>query len=219
MRSREPAGVGVARVTARRRPRSAAASDVEHLREQAGEVAEHADVLRPLPGEQHGELARRRAAAEVRAVGRVPARPRPARPRACAFAPATSFGRSVRSRWAARHEPARRRPGRTRPATPPRRGRRRPSRGRQLRPAPRRVPAACRAAERDDLDRAVPVGLGASPGRCSSSTAWKLLPPKPNARQRRPPRVFGPRQPRPHLGVDVERRVRRPAAARPAASP
>ena len=55
-----------------------------------------------------------------------------------------------------------------------------------------------------------PSRLALSPARYSSRTQWKLLPPKPNALTAGPARMVRRRQPRPLLGVDVERRVARP---------
>src|SRR5206468_1115239 len=48
---------------------------VEEAGELAGQVAEHAGVLRPLTGEEYAEFARRRTAAEEDAVGGMPVRP------------------------------------------------------------------------------------------------------------------------------------------------
>ncbi|MFO0952251.1 MAG: hypothetical protein U0835_14095 [Isosphaeraceae bacterium] len=54
--------------TALRRGRVGQGERLLHLRKDAGEVAEHADVLRPWPGKSISELARGRARAEEDAV-------------------------------------------------------------------------------------------------------------------------------------------------------
>ena len=106
----------------------------------------------------------------------------------------------------------------TRPGTPRRRGRRRPrspTRGAVDAPSARRSssrrPAAATVSPPSATISTAPSQSGSVfAGRCSSSTAWKLLPPNPNADSAARRGWSGPRQPRPHHGVDVERRVRGP---------
>ena len=157
--------------------------------------------------------------AEVRAVGRVPARPRPGSAASLRLRArrGVSAGRCA-SRWAAKHEPARGGRRRTTRATASAtRAKAVHSVGTLRQLGRERLRRVGRRARRSRPCR--PSRRSAFVGPVLFEHAWKLLPPKPNARQRRPPRVVGPRQPRPRLGVDVERRVGRRAAARPAASP
>ena len=180
---------------------------LEHLREEARQIAEHPDRLRTLPGEQHGQFA------WGRTRGRSVRRPvcattmRPARPRAAADA----FGDELRQirEVAVRgeHEPASASGHRTTAATAPRIGRRRSS---PLGSA-RSFAASCLRrfrAERDDFHRTVPVHLGLL-GSVFLEDRVEVAAAEAERRQGGPARVVGTRQPGPHLRVHVERRIRR----------
>ena len=102
----------------------------------------------------------------------------------------------------------------------PARGGRAERRARRLRGAGERVPLGRQLrefrrerlrrvrAERDDFDRAVPIRLALF-GPVFFQHRVEVAPAEAEGGQRRPPRVLAPRQPRPHLGVHVKRRIRR----------
>ena len=142
---------------------------------------------------------------------------RPARSASFAFALATSFGRSVERAVGGEARAGTWRTRRTTRATASaKRAKAVHSVGTFASSA-----ASCLRrvrAERDDLDRAVPVHL-ALLGPVFFQHRVEVAAAEAERGERRPARVLGSRQPRPHLGVDVERRVGRRAAARPASSP
>ena len=152
---------------------------VEDIGEQAGQIAHHADLLRPLAGEQDAEQAGRRAAAVGDAVRRVPA---------VGVRLALQFCRGGREEFRGvgvvrhhREQPARRGRVEQRPRrrSPGRRGRptsSRPASG----PAHRRGPTAS-GRRRRGFRTSPSQSDRLSRSRRSSRTQWKLLPPKPNA--------------------------------------
>ena len=199
---RQLAGVGLVRLLGRDRL-VRGDEGFEHLRELAREVAEHPDGLRPLPGEQHREFARRRSSAVVGTVGGVPRlRGRVGR----------EFRRRRRDQlWqvrqvALRHEdePARRLTAKGRSRLLGGTGERLPGHVRRELRQLRRERIGRVAAERQQLHRAIPIDFGLR-GPVFFEDRVEVTSAEAERRQRGAAWVLGSWQPRPLFQADVER--------------